>query len=274
MLTKLEILEKLPTATKEERRELLKLARELDNPSFKNTVIHGDCLEVLKTIPDNYFDLILCDLPYGTTACKWDVIIPFEPLWDQYKRITKSNAAIVLMGSQPFTSKLVMSNIKQFRSEWIWEKSNGGGFLNANRQQLKRHENIVVFSKKQAVYNPQKTKGKPYTCRRGSAGETTQDQSVAGYLTVNDGSRFPVSLLKFPNETGLHPTQKPVSLFEYLIKTYTNEGDLVLDNCAGSGTTAIAALNTNRNYVCIEKEEKYFEIMKNRINNWYIDNKK
>ena len=164
-----------------------------------------------------------------------------------------------------------MSNLEWFRSEWVWGKSNGGGFLNANRQQLKRHENIVVFSEKQTLYNPQKTTGKPYTRQSSLAGETTQDQSVAGYVTVSDGSRFPTSILNFSNQTGLHPTQKPVPLFEYLIKTYTNEGALVLDNCAGSGTTGIAALNTSRNYLCIEKEEKYIDVINKRIGDWHLN---
>jgi site-specific DNA-methyltransferase (adenine-specific) len=230
-----------------------------------DTVIQGDCLEVMPGIPDKSIDMILCDLPYGTTACKWDQVIPFEPLWKEYKRLIKDHGAIVLTASQPFTSMLITSNLKWFRCEWIWQKSNGGGFLNANKYPLKRHENILVFSGSLPLYYPQKTKGKPYSCRSSSAGETTQDQTVAGWITDNSGDRFPTSVLIFSNETGLHPTQKPVALFEYLIKTYTNEGDLVLDNCIGSGTTAIAALNTGRHFIGIEKEPKYVEIARRRI---------
>lgn len=228
-------------------------------------VIQGDCLEVMDMMPSNSVDLILADLPYGTTACKWDVLIPFEPLWSAYKRLAKKGAAIVLTASQPFTSALVMSNVGMFSHSWVWEKSNGGGFLNANRQPLKRHEDVLVFWERQGTYNPQKTKGKPYRCTRASAGETTFDQTVAGWVTENKGDRFPTTIIRFPNETGLHPTQKPVPLFEYLIKTYSNPGDLVLDNCCGSGTTGVACMNTGRKFIGIEKEQAYVEIAKKRI---------
>lgn len=229
-------------------------------------LFEGDCLEIMPLeIEDKSIDMILCDLPYGTTACKWDTIIPFKPLWREYERIIKDNGAIVLTASQPFTTRLISSNYDMFRYEWIWEKSNGGGFLNANRQPLKRHENILIFSNEQSVYNPLKTKGTPYSCRSSAAGETTQDQTVAGWVTENDGSRYPTSILKISNDIGLHPTQKPVKLFEYLIKTYTNEGDLVLDNCAGSGTTGVACEITNRNSILIEKEPEYCDIIRNRL---------
>ena len=201
------------------------------------------------------------------TACKWDTVIPFEPLWEQYKRIIKPNGAIVLFGSQPFTSALVMSNPKWFKYEWIWEKSNGGGFLNANKMPLKRHENILVFYNKRAGYNPQFSKGNPYSCRSSSAGETTRDQTVKGWITENKGRRHPTSKLKFSNETGLHGTQKSVKLLEYLIKTYSIEGELILDNTAGSGSLAIAAINTKRKYICIEKDDHYFQVMQDRIAN-------
>ena len=229
------------------------------------TIWQGDCLTLMADIPDQSVDMILCDLPYGTTACKWDTVIPVEPLWAHYERVIKDRGAIVLTGSQPFTSKLIMSNPKRFRYEWIWHKSNGGGFLNANRQPLKRHENILIFANGQPFYSPQKTKGKPYTIKRNSAGETTRDQSVAGWISQNKGERYPTTVQYIPNETGLHPTQKPVELMEYLIKTYTLPGETVLDNCMGSGTTGVACVNTGRKFIGIEKDPDYFEIASKRI---------
>jgi site-specific DNA-methyltransferase (adenine-specific) len=231
------------------------------------TLLLGDCLELMKTIPDNSIDFVLTDPPYGTTACKWDSVISFEPMWKELKRIRKEKCAIVLFGSEPFSSHLRMSNIKEFKYDWIWLKSNGGGFLNANRQPLKRHEQISVFSKKQSSYYPQKTKGKPYRCTSASAGETTQDQSVAGWVTENNGDRFPISNVPFKSETGLHPTQKPVALLEYLIKTYTLENETVLDFTMGSGSTGVACKNTNRNFIGIERDESYFSSAKKRIEN-------
>jgi site-specific DNA-methyltransferase (adenine-specific) len=236
-------------------------------------LFEGDCLEIMSSLNDKSIDMILCDLPYGVTACKWDTIIPLEPLWEQYKRIIKDKGAIVLTASQPFTTTLISSNMDWFRYEWVWEKSIGGGFLNANRQPLKRHENILVFSKKQTTYNPQMMKGKPYSCRSSSAGETTHDQTVSGWITKNNGLRYPVSYLKFSSNTGLHPTQKPVALFEYLIKTYTNENDLILDNCAGSGTTGVACHNLNRDCIMIEKEQEYCKIIKDRMKEVTIQEK-
>jgi site-specific DNA-methyltransferase (adenine-specific) len=231
----------------------------------KIKLIHGDCLEVMKRIPDKSIDFILTDPPYGTTACKWDTVIPFEPMWEQLKRIIKENGAIALFGSEPFSSHLRMSNIKMFKYDWVFLKSNGGGFLNANKQPLKRHEHISVFYSKQCCYFPQKTKGKKYTCTRASAGETTQDQTVSGWVTRNDGSRYPLSYLKYKSETGLHPTQKPVALLEYLIKTYTLENEVVLDFTMGSGSTGVACKNLNRKFIGIEKDDKYFEIANKRI---------
>ena len=228
-----------------------------------NHIYHGDCLEVMKGIPDKSVDMILCDLPYGTTACKWDTIIPFEPLWEQYERIIKDNGAIVLFGSQPFTTVLINSNIKLFRYSWVWEKEQGVNFLMAKKQPLKVHEDICVFSKKQTVYNPQMTEGKPYISGKGDSGEVTG--RVKKVQTKNNGTRYPRSIIRFKRETGLHPTQKPVGLCEYLIKTYTNEGELVLDNCIGSGTTAIACINTGRNFIGIEKEQKYVELARRRV---------
>ena len=245
-----------------------------------NQVICGDCLEVMKDIPDKSIDMILCDLPYGTTACRWDVVIPFEPLWEQYKRIIKDNGAIVLTASQPFTSYLIMSNIKWFKYELIWEKEKGSDFGNANIKPMKAHENIIIFANGKTIYNKQYKKGTPYERKpaknfiKGQRLEREAFISVprANGLVNKTGDRVQTSVIKISRDnisfgTNLHPTQKPVALFEYLIKTYTNEGDLVLDNCAGSGTTAIACLNTNRNYILIEKEPEYIEIINNRINN-------
>ena len=240
-----------------------------------NKVFLGDCLDVMPQLPDKSVDMILCDLPYGTTACKWDVIIPFEPLWKQYCRLIKNNGAIVLTASQPFTSLLVTSNLKMFRYEWIWDKGRGSNPLLANKQPMKAHENIVVFSINPTQYFPQMTEGTPYQVprtggnRTNSITGTTSDKK--GFSQSTDSTkRFPLSIQKASIHCGskLHPTQKPVKLFEYFIKTYTNEGETVLDNCAGSGTTAIACLRTNRQYICIEKDEKYYQLILNRIANF------
>jgi DNA modification methylase len=235
-----------------------------------NYIHQGDCLELMNGIPDKSVDMILCDLPYGTTACAWDDVIPLDKLWKQYERIIKDNGAIVLTASQPFTTALIKSNIKHFRYSWIWEKEQGVNFLMAKKQPLKVHEDICVFSKKQTIYNPQMTEGKPYISGKGDSGEVTG--RVKKVQTKNKGTRYPRSIIQFKRETGLHPTQKPVALFEYLINTYTNEGETVLDNCIGSGTTAIACLNTNRNFIGIEMQGDYYELAKNRINSYIIDN--
>lgn len=208
--------------------------------------------------------MILCDLPYGTTACKWDSIIPFEPLWREYKRIIKTNGAIVLTASQPFTSALVMSNPKWFRYEWIWEKSIATQFLDAKRRPLKKHENILIFSKYPSRYNPQLTAGRPYFTRP-KAPPTGIYGTHIRVPTNNRGTRYPVSIQKVKNERGLHPSQKPVPLIEYLIRTYTDEGEAVLDNCMGSGTTGVACANTGRNFTGIERDPGYFKIAKARI---------
>ena len=227
----------------------------------------GDCLEIMKDIPDKSIDMILCDLPYGTTACKWDTIIPFEPLWEQYNRIIKDNGAIVLFSQMPFTAELVHSNLKLFRYEWIWQKDNGTGFLNAKKMPLKIHENILVFYKKLPTYNPQMRTGfKPYKCKQGRH-STNYGAYEQGHITESNGERYPIDIIEFKKDSGLHPTQKPVALLEYLIKTYTNENDVVLDNCMGSGSTGVASINTNRNFIGIELDEKYFNIAKERINN-------
>lgn len=235
-----------------------------------NSVIQGDCLEIMKNIPDKSIDMILCDLPYGTTACKWDTIIPFEPLWEQYKRIIKDNGAIVLTASQPFTSALVMSNIKMFKYEWIWIKNRGSNFATVKYMPMKEHENILVFGNGVLKYNPQMQErtGGGASRIKYKINPSTESEVYNGLKTtggIYGEMRVPSSWQKFNTETGKHPTQKPVALFEYLIKTYTNEGDLVLDNCAGSGTTGVACKNTNRNYILIEKEPEYIEIINNRL---------
>jgi len=235
-----------------------------------NQIYNIDCLEGMKYIDDKSIDMILCDLPYGTTACKWDTIIPLDVLWREYERIIKDNGAIVLTASQPFTTMLINSNIKLFKYCWVWEKEQGVNFLMAKKQPLKVHEDICVFYKKQCTYNPQMTMGKPYISGKGDSGEVTG--KVKKIQTKNTGTRYPKSIIRFNRERGLHPTQKPVALFEYLIKTYTNESDLVLDNCMGSGTTAIACINTNRNYLGFELNKEYYEIAKNRINKHILDN--
>ena len=245
------------------------------------TICNGDCLELMKTIPDKYVDMILCDLPYGTTACKWDTIIPFEPLWKQYKRIIKDNGAIVLTASQPFTSALVMSNVKMFKYQWVWVKSKAVGFVNAKLKPMPKHEDVLVFSfgttanraKNNMLYNPQNLipYGKVVKGRKGSS----KDSDGNGYgrpsmkpELLQEFTNYPNSVLETASEGKTrHPTQKPVALFEYLIKTYTNENELVLDNCSGSGTTAIACINTNRKYICMEKDEGYYEKSIERVRN-------
>ena len=242
----------------------------------KIDLYNGDCLEVMKNIPNKSVDMILCDLPYGTTACKWDVIIPFEPLWEQYNRIIKDNGAIVLFGSEPFSSALRMSNIKNYKYDWIWKKPRGTGHLNVKRQPLRDVENISVFYKKQCLYNPQLSKGEPYSALKGGknsrvsqAGDTTYGKFMNGaeYRNDNDGFRYPKQVISFGVvERGtLHPTQKPVALLEYLIKTYSNEDDIILDNCMGSGSTGVACVNTGREFIGIELDENYYNIAKNRI---------
>jgi len=226
----------------------------------------GDCLELMKNIPDKSIDMILCDLPYGTTACKWDLIIPFESLWKAYKRIIKDSGAIVLFGSEPFSSKLRMSNLKMFKYDWIWEKEQGANFMLCKYQPYKVHEIISVFSYGTHIYFPQMTEGKPYISGKGTSGDITGN--VLKTQTKNNGTRYPRSIQKFNTDKSkgsLHPTQKPVALLEYLIKTYTNEGDTVLDNCMGSGSTCVAAINTNRHYIGFELDPHYFEIAQKRI---------
>ena len=224
----------------------------------------GDCLELMKDIPDKSIDMILCDLPYGTTKNKWDSVIPFEPLWEQYNRIIKDNGAIVLFSQMPFTVDLVASNYKDFRYEWIWEKLSASGHLNANRMPMKKHENILVFYKKLPTYNPQFTEGKPYVATY-STHSSNYGKQKDNITAINDGKRYPVDIIKFNNDRCLHPTQKPVALLEYLIKTYTNEGEIVLDNCMGSGSTCVACVNTNRHYIGFELDPQYYDIACKRL---------
>lgn len=233
-----------------------------------NEIHHGDCLELLKDIPDNCVDMVLCDLPYGTTYASWDTIIPFEPMWEQVHRVAKENAALVFTSAQPFTSLLITSNLKNFKYTWVWEKPNAKGHFNAKKRPMQAHEDICVFYRSQPTYNPQMTSGHVRKT-------TTRDKSVNSELyqkntkttSYDSTDRYPRSVQIFSQDTqksSLHPTQKPVLLFEYLIKTYTNPGDLVLDFVIGSGTTGVAAIQTGRNFLGIEKEEKYIKIAKER----------
>lgn len=237
-----------------------------------NTIKQGDCLELMKDIPSGSIDMILCDLPFGTTACKWDTIIPFEPLWEQYERIIKPNGAIVLFGKNPFTAKLILSNEKLFRYELIWEKSRAGNSMQVCKQPSAIHENILVFYKKQPTYNDLKfSVDEKYIDKRKSINDSFYNGGhYSGVMKrkADDGLRHPQSILPFNSvwKKEMHPTEKPVELFEWLIKSYTNEKEMVLDNCAGSFTTAIAAINTNRQYICIEKDETYFKLAQDRIN--------
>lgn len=234
--------------------------------------MQGDCLERMKEIPDGSVDMILCDLPYGTTACKWDSVIPFEPLWEQYRRIAKKNAAIVLTASQPFTTALIASNLQDFKYCWVWDKVLPRGHLNAKRQPLRVFEEVAVFYRAQPTYIPQKTVGhkrKVARTRYEKAGEGEQVYGAEKRDTFYDSTeRYPTGIIQVSNaaQTGkVHPTQKPVALMEYLIRTYTNEGDVVLDNCMGSGTTGVAAVNLNRKFIGIELDHEYFSIAEERI---------
>jgi site-specific DNA-methyltransferase (adenine-specific) len=233
-------------------------------------LFNGDCLELMKRIPDKFIDLILCDLPYGTTQCKWDSVIPFEPLWDQYRRIAKDNAAIVLTASQPFTTSLIASNMAEFKYCWVWDKGNPTNVANAKRQPLKYHEDVAVFYRKQCTYNPIKWEGKPNHVQ-GANAKVRKAESVGDLGRVADdlsGLKYPRSIVDIPkhsSQCGLHPTQKPVALMEYLVKTYTNRGDKVLDNCMGSGTTGVACANTERHFIGMEMNAEYFAIAKDRI---------
>ena len=245
-------------------------------------LMHGDCLDLMAQIPDGSVDMIMCDLPYGTTACKWDSVIPFEPLWAQYRRVAKRNAAIVLTASQPFTTALISSNMEMFKYCLVWEKTTATGGMHAKNKPLKSHEDVIVFSpgttihasqsENRMTYNPQMDSGTPYVKLRpkgslkNNAHQSARDSNV-DFLSVNSGHRYPKSVVKIAsgNHGSTHPTQKPVALMEYLIRTYTNEGETVLDNCMGSGTTGVACANTGRKFIGIEKDAGYFTIAQKRI---------
>lgn len=229
-------------------------------------VEQGDCLELMKDIPDGSIDMILCDLPYGTTKNKWDTVIPFEPLWNQYSRIIKNNGAIVLFCDGLFTAKLLFSNSSMWRYNLVWNKQKGCDFLNANVKPMKSHEDVAVFYKHKPTYNKQVWYSKPYKLtKNGSLSNNYGDRKTAWSESV-DGARNPLTILSFPRDSNrFHPTQKPVALLEYLIRTYTNEGETVLDSCMGSGSTCVACVNTNRHYIGFELEPKYFEIACQRL---------
>ena len=240
-----------------------------------DTIYNEDCLHGMQRIPDGSVDCIICDLPYGTTQCPWDSVIPFDKLWEQYNRIVKPNGAFVLFGAEPFSSALRMSNIENFKYDWIWRKPKGTGHLNAEKQPLRDVEIISVFYRKQCTYNPQFTKGEPYGNKSGSvhysseAGETTYGKFASGPGTRNDndGKRYPKQCIEFGvvERDTIHPTQKPVDLLRYLVLTYTNEGDTVLDNCMGSGTTAIACIKERRHFIGFELSKEYFDKAVRRI---------
>lgn len=228
-------------------------------------LINGDCIKEMKKIPEGSIDLVLTDPPYGATACKWDTVIPFEPMWEQLKRVTKKNGAIVLFGCQPFTSALVMSNPKMFKYSWIWIKSNVSGFANAKKRPLKKYEDVLVFSRLTPPYHPQGLRRLAVPrVRKAKVGDTVGGNGFYdGY--VQQYTNYPINVLEFASDRKLHPTQKPVALMEYLIKTYTNEKDTVLDFTMGSGTTGVACKNLNRNFVGIELDKDYFDIASKRI---------
>lgn len=231
-------------------------------------IIHGDCIEVMQSIPSASIDMVLCDLPYGTTRNKWDINIPFDELWESYNRIIKDDGAIVLFGQGAFTANLITSNQAMYRYSLIWEKSRVGGFLNARRMPLSKHEDIAIFYKKLPLYNPQMTLGKPY---KKSNPRTILSDNYGNHAKpryqVSNGERFPTSILRFSNDNhkSLHPTQKPIDLCRWLISTYTREGETVLDNCAGSGTTLLAAKLLGRRFIGIEIDSKYIDIIRNRL---------
>lgn len=227
-------------------------------------LLRGDCLELMKELPDKSVDLILCDLPYGTTQNKWDSVLPLDQLWTQYKSLAET---FVFTAAQPFTSLLVTSNLPDFRYQWVWEKNKATGHLNAKKQPLRAHEDIIVFYTSQGVYNPQMGVGKPYSNSH-KPGDSGDCYGSVKFSAVTDcTTRYPRTVIQFPVDikAEFHPTQKPVALMEYLIRTYTNEGDTVLDNCMGSGTTGVACVNTKRNFIGIEQDETYFEIARQRI---------
>ena len=227
-------------------------------------LLRGDCLELIKDIPDGSVDMVLCDLPYGTTDCAWDKVLPLIPLWKEYRRVAKKNAAIVLFAAQLFTTDLIESNRKMFRYDLVWRKNRAVGFLNANRMPLRAHESILLFYRKLPVYHPQKTPGKPYVST--SEHKTQIYRNHKRTATINTGDRHPQSVLDFSlDQNHEHPTVKPVALLEYLIRTYSDEGETVLDNCMGSGSTGVACINTGRRFIGMELDPGYFETAKRRV---------
>lgn len=235
------------------------------------TLMQGDCLELMKQLPDGSVDMILCDLPYGTTSNRWDIVLPFSELWMQYQKIVKKHGAIVLFGCEPFSTKLRTSNFNAYKYDWIWDKHSVNGFLNAKKRPMKRYENICVFSFGSPLYYPQmEVRGKirkkgNYNKKRGNG-----DGVYGTYknITTENNEYYPTDIISLSNANHtnrMHTTQKPVPLLEYLIRTYTNEGEIVLDNCMGSGSTGVACVNTNRNFIGMELDQQYFEIAKKRI---------
>ena len=241
-----------------------------DIKNLINSVYLGDCLEIMPMIPDNSIDLICADLPYGKTANKWDNLIPINKLWEEYERIIKPKGNIILFGTGLFAFKLALSNEKLFRYDMVWKKSKSGSPLTAKYMPLKKHELLLVFGKPAAKYNPQLVPGEPYKRKWTPNKKNNMKYGIKGVETNNNGTRHPITILDYPQkwrrQDQLHPTQKPVELIEWIIKSYSDVGDIVLDNVAGSGTTAIAAINTNRNYILIEKEKEYYDIIVNRLN--------
>lgn len=241
----------------------------MKNEKLINQAFNDDCFNIFPEIKDESIDMILCDLPYGTTQCKWDSVLPLDKLWKEYNRVIKPNGAIVLFGCQPFTSLLITSNIKNYKYSWCWEKSKATNYLNAKKQPLRAFEDICVFYKKQCKYNPQMREGEPYF--KGTAYRPTDVYGEQKVTTVENktGERYPRTVIYFKTAESegkvYHPTQKPIALLEYLIKTYTDEGETVLDNTAGVLSTAVACKNTNRNYIVIEKDKEYFDIGLERI---------
>jgi len=230
-------------------------------------LINDDCLKVLPTLPDQSVDLILTDLPYGTTACKWDNIIPFEPMWKELKKVIKDKGCIALFGTEPFSSHLRLSNLNQFKYDWIWQKQQGTNPLSVNYMPLKDYEIISIFYKQKPTYNPQMTFGKPYKSYKSKTkkiGEVYGSEN-SQHRDNPEGTRFPKMVLYFKTERGYHPTQKPVTLLEYLIKTYSKENDTILDFTMGSGSTGVAAKNLNREFIGIELDKNYFDMAKKRI---------
>ena len=231
-------------------------------------LIHGDCLEIMPRIPAGSVDCIITDLPYGTTACAWDTVIPFAPLWEAYKRLVKANGAVVLFGSQPFTSALVMSNPKMYKHEWIWDKRLSSGYLNAKIKPLCRHESVLVFGGERVTYNPQMRTGELRMKGHTKAGPLSKCYGKHKHSHSFNDQYYPTSILDISNANRaekIHPTQKPVALLEYLIRTYTNPGDTVLDSCMGSASTAIACMRTGRKFIGIEKDDTYFEVACQRV---------